>query len=64
MLCALSAKLDTKYKFYPIRIEPLFVTLLVSNLTITTLHWLYQITNIGYCNAERYKCPPNEQYKY
>ena len=19
--------------------------------------------NIGYCNAERYKCPPNEQYK-
>jgi hypothetical protein len=20
--------------------------------------------NIGYCNAERYKCPPNEQYKY
>jgi hypothetical protein len=19
---------------------------------------------IGYCNAERYKCPPNEQYKY
>jgi hypothetical protein len=20
-------------------------------------------TNIGYCN-ERYKCPPNEQYKY
>jgi len=23
-----------------------------------------QFTNIGYCNAERYKCPPNEQYKY
>jgi hypothetical protein len=21
-------------------------------------------TCIGYCNAERYKCPPNEQYKY
>jgi hypothetical protein len=20
--------------------------------------------NIGYCNAEQYKCPPNEQYKY
>ena len=20
--------------------------------------------NIGYCNAERYKCPPNEQCKY
>jgi hypothetical protein len=20
--------------------------------------------NIGYCNAECYKCPPNEQYKY
>jgi len=20
--------------------------------------------NIGYCNAERYKCPPNKQYKY
>jgi hypothetical protein len=20
--------------------------------------------NIGYCNAEHYKCPPNEQYKY
>ena len=25
---------------------------------------LFQIANIGYCNAERYKCPPNEQYKY
>ena len=22
------------------------------------------LSNIGYCNAERYKCPPNEQYKY
>jgi hypothetical protein len=22
------------------------------------------ITNIGYCSAERYKCHPNEQYKY
>ena len=20
--------------------------------------------NIGYCNAERYTCPPNEQCKY
>jgi translation initiation factor 2 gamma subunit (eIF-2gamma) len=20
--------------------------------------------NIGYCNAELYKCPANEQYKY
>jgi hypothetical protein len=20
--------------------------------------------NIGYCNAQRYKCPSNEQYKY
>ena len=24
----------------------------------------YHIINIGYCNAERYKCPPIEQYKY
>jgi len=22
------------------------------------------IINIGYCNTKRYKCPPNEQYKY
>ena len=26
--------------------------------------WEFYMINIGYCNAERYKCPPNEQYKY
>ena len=25
---------------------------------------LLHLKNIGYCNAEHYKCHPNEQYKY
>ena len=27
-------------------------------------YFIISFKNISYCNAERYKCPPNEQYKY
>ena len=34
------------------------------NTKIVTKHIKKAFKNIGYCNAQRYKCPPNKQYKY
>ena len=45
------------HQHYFVKQENISVIILIKNIPVIIL-------NIGYCNTECYKCPPNEQYKY